>query len=157
MQFPFITYGMMLYKIYKRQYTVKTLTLRNCMCVRASRASELRIFFAFSHSKTAISFNILLVLQILCLRNIYCQVSYNICIHTQSMQFPFITYGMMLYKRQYTDKALTLRKCMYVRASRASDLRTFSNFHILKLLFPSIFCWYLRYFVSDTYLFSGVK
>ena len=40
---------------------------------------------------------------------------------------------------------------------RASELRTFSHFHILKLLFPLIFCWYFRYFVSDTYLFSGLK
>ena len=34
--------------------------------MRASAASELRKFFAFSHSKTAISFNILLVHQKLC-------------------------------------------------------------------------------------------
>ena len=34
-------------------------------------ASELRNFLAFSHCKTAISFYILLVLLILCLRNIY--------------------------------------------------------------------------------------
>ena len=30
------------------------------------------------------------------------------------MQFPFITYGMTLYKRQYTDKALLLRN-IYVQ------------------------------------------
>ena len=40
---------------------------------------------------------------------------------------------------------------MNMRASGASELRKFSNFHILKLLFPSIFCRYLRYFVSETY------
>ena len=28
---------------------------------------------------------------------------------------------------------------------RASELRKFSHFHMLKLLFPSIFCWYFRY------------
>ena len=34
---------------------------------------------------------------------------------------------------------------------RASELRKFSHFHILKLPFPSIFnCWYL-YCVSETY------
>ena len=64
MQFPFITYGMALY----RQYNDKILTLS----MRVSGASELRFFFfAFSHSKTAISFYILLVLVTLCLRNIY--------------------------------------------------------------------------------------
>ena len=47
------------------------------------------------------------------------------------MHFPFITLnGMMLYyKRQYTDKTLTLRKCMYMRAS---ELRKFWHFHIPK-------------------------
>ena len=46
-----------------------------------------------------------------------------------------------IYKRQYTDKTLTLRKCMYMymRASGASELRKFWHFRILKLLFPSIF------------------
>ena len=56
------------------------------------------------------------------------------------MQFPFITHGMVLYyKRQYTDKTLTLRKCMCMRASEASELRKFRYFYILKLLFLSIF------------------
>ena len=51
--------------------------------------------FTFSHSKTAISFNILLVLQILCLRNTFIFRSQI----TSAMHFPFITYGigMMLY------------------------------------------------------------
>ena len=40
---------------------------------------------------------------------------------------------------------------MNMRASGASELRNFSHFHILKLLFPSIFCRYLRYFASETY------
>ena len=63
----------------------------NKLCERA------RKLFPFSHSKTAISFNILLVglLQILYLRNtIYFQVSNYIFIYIQSMQFPVITYGM---------------------------------------------------------------
>ena len=40
---------------------------------------------------------------------------------------------------------------------RASELRKFSHFHILKLLFFSIFCWYFWKFVSETYLVSGLK
>ena len=50
------------------------------------------------------------------LRNIYFQVSKYICTYT--MQFPFITYGIALY-RQYNDKILTLS----MRASGASELR----------------------------------
>ena len=43
------------------------------------------------------------------------------------MQFAFMTYGMVLYnERQYTDKTLTLRKSMYMRAS----LETFRNSHV---------------------------
>ena len=38
--------------------------------------------------------------------------------------------------------------------ARASELRKFSHFHILKLLFPSIFCWYFV-FVSETYIFRS--
>ena len=41
------------------------------------RASELRKKFTFSHSKIAISFNILLVLQILCLSNTFIQCTDN--------------------------------------------------------------------------------
>ena len=67
------------------------------MNMRASGASELIFFLTFAQSKTVISFSILLVDQILSLRNIYFQVSNNTCIHnTQSMHFPYITYGMML-------------------------------------------------------------
>ena len=73
---------------YKRHYTDKTLKSieKKYMNMRASGASELR---KVSHSKTAISFNILLVLQILCLRNIYIQVSNNICIIFAYIAFPF--------------------------------------------------------------------
>ena len=60
----------------------------------------------------------------------------------------------MLYR---ADKTLTLKMYVYMRASGASELRKFSHFHILKVLFPSIFCWYFRYFVSETYLISGVN
>ena len=42
---------------------------------------------------------------------------------------------------------------MNMRASGASELRTFLHLLILKLLLPSIFCWYFRYFVSETYIY----
>ena len=85
------------------------------------RASA-EFFFAFSHSKTAISLNILLVLlMILYLRNIYIfRSQITICmIHISSMQFPVLTYGMALYiqttvYRQNTDIE---KKSMYMRAS----------------------------------------
>ena len=51
---------------YMRHYNNKTLLIEKTLCERAERAKIL----AFSHSKTTISFNILLVLMILCLRNI---------------------------------------------------------------------------------------
>ena len=59
------------------------------------------------------------------LRNIYFQVSKYICTYT--MQFPFITYGIALY-RQYNDKILTM-------SMRVSELRQFLHFHILKQLY----------------------
>ena len=62
-------------------------------------------------------------------------------------QFPFITYYMVygaIYKRQYNDKHVTLSKCMCMRASGASELWKFWHFHIPKLLFLSIFCWYIE-------------
>ena len=68
---------------------------------------------------------------------------------------PFTTL-VWRYKQQYTDKHWYGDKSMDVRASGASELRKCSHFH-LKLLFPSIFCWYFRYFVSETYMFSGLK
>ena len=57
---------------YKRYYTNKTLQLRKKIYEYGSERSErAQTIFTFSHAKTAISFNILLVLQILCLRNIF--------------------------------------------------------------------------------------
>ena len=50
-----------------------------------------------------------------------------------------ITHGMaLIYKRQYTDKTLTLWKSMNMRASGASELRIFCHFYIIKVLFLSI-------------------
>ena len=50
-----------------------------------------------------------------------------------------------------TDKTQTLRKMYEYASERALHLVS------LKLLFPSIFCWYFRYFVSETYIFSGLQ
>ena len=60
------------------------------------------------------------------------------------------------YKRQYTSKTLTLRKCMCMRASEASELRKFRYFYILKLLFLSIFCRYIRCFVGTNDMLVGL-
>ena len=94
------------YGAIKWQYTDKTLTLRKSMKMRAS---ELR---KFSH--------LLLLPSIFCwyfryfVSETYVHVSNYICIDIQSMQFPFITYGMVLSNRQYADKTLILRKSMYI-------------------------------------------
>ena len=45
---------------------------------------------------------------------------------------------------------------MYMRASEASELRNFWHFHILKLLFLSIFCRYNRYFVGTNGMLVGL-
>ena len=70
------------------------------MNMRASGATEFRRKkekkIAFSHSKNAIFSNISLVLQILCLRNMYFQVS-KFHLHTL-MQFSFIPYGIALHR-----------------------------------------------------------
>ena len=85
------------------------------MNMRASGASELR---TFSHSKTAISFNILLVLQILCLRNIfYFRFQITSAFY---MQFPFITYGMVLYINDSIPTNANIEP-MYVYASERSE------------------------------------
>ena len=48
MQFPVITYGMMLYILYKRQYTDKTLTLRKIYEYASERGASLEIFCIFT-------------------------------------------------------------------------------------------------------------
>ena len=71
------------------------------------------------------------------------------------MQIPFIIYGTVLwYKRQYTDKTRTL---MCMRASGASELGQFWDFYILKLLFLSIFCRYIRYSVGTNDMLVGLN
>ena len=39
---------------------------------------------------------------------------------------------------------------------RASELRNFLYFYILKLLFLSLFCWYIRYFVGTNEMLVGL-
>ena len=50
--------------------------------------------------------------------------------HSNAVSFYYLWYGA-IYKRQYTDKRVTLSKCMCMWAS---ELRKFWHFHILKLL-----------------------
>ena len=52
-------------------------------------------------------------------------------------------------------QTLTLSKCMCMRASGASELRTFWHSYILNLLFLSIFCRYIRYFVGTNDMLVG--
>ena len=138
---------------YKRQYRTKHWHWENLWINYASErgASVAWKLFPFSHSKTAISFNILLILLILYLRNTYIFRSQNyIFIYIQSMQFPVINYGMALYINDicmYTDKTLTLRKSMYIceRASLENFLaflhsKTAISFNILLVL--QILCRY---------------
>ena len=102
--------------------------------------------FSFSHSKSAISFNILLVLQILCLRNIYIfrsQIT-SALYAINAVSFYYFWYGAI---RQYTDNTLTLRKiCVSDESERAQN--NFEYSHSIKLRFLSIFCQYFRYYMS---------
>ena len=113
-------------------YVIKHYSLRKIY----EYASELRIFFAFSHSKTAISFNILLVLMILCLRYIYFQVSNYICIYIYN-KCSFL-YGTICINDSIHRQNTNIVKNLYMRASGASELRRFWHFYIIKVLFLSI-------------------
>ena len=64
-------------------------------------------------------------------------------IHIQSMQFPFITHGMVLYINDSIYRQNTNIEKMYVYAS---ELRKFRRFYILRV------CYFFQYFVgtSDT-------
>ena len=87
MQFPYITYGMALY----RQYNV--LTLRTSMGMRASGASKLRKFSHFHiQNWYFLLYSVNLVLLILCVRNIWLFSGLKLHLHVVS----FITYGMAL-------------------------------------------------------------
>ena len=87
----------------------------NKLCERAWK------LFPFSHSKIAISFDILLVLLILYLRNTYIFRS-QITSYIQSLQFPVITYGMALYiNDSYVYRQNTNIETIYVYASERSE------------------------------------
>ena len=147
MQSPVITYGMALYtndSIPTKQWHLENLWI--CERARSERAWKI------------LHFHILKLL----FPSIFCWYFWYFFSETyvfsglklqsvwSSMQFPVITNGMALYKRQYNDQTLSLRKFMNMRAS---ELGNFLHFHILKLLFPSIVCWYFWYFISETYLY----
>ena len=88
--------------------------------------------FAFSHSKTVISFNILLVLLILYLRIIiYFQVSnYNLHdIHIiNAVPCLLLMVWRNIYKRQYTDKNDIEKIYEYASERGASKLEFFLHF-----------------------------
>ena len=75
----------------------------------------------FSHSKTAVSFNIFVgTSDTLSQKHIQFQVSnniYGIHIHVQSMQFPCITYGIWCYIINDSIPTNTNIEQMYVYAS----------------------------------------
>ena len=160
MQFPVITYGMALYiqktvyrqnnnieKIYEYASERRTSELWKCLHFHILKLLFPSIFcwyFWYFISETYIFSGL----------KLQSESAWYIII--SSMQFPVLTYGMALYKRQYTDKTLTMIKSMYMRASGASELRKFSHFYILKLLFLSIFCWYFRYFVGTNEMLVGL-
>ena len=152
------------------------------ICERASFK-----IFAFSHSNTAISLNILLVYFRYFVSETYLISGVNILhIHIQSMEFPFITHGMVL---NINDSIPTKHyhwenECVCERAKRAS-LENFGIFTFLtlkvpeklllyglyvyyvvhicdfgmlrvKLLFISIFCRYIRCFVGTNDMLVGL-
>ena len=139
---------------YIRQYNDKTLTLRKIY----EYASELRKFSHFHILK-------LLFPLIFCwyfwyfISETYIFSCLKLHLHAyytiNAVSFYYLWYGAM-YKWQYTDKTLTSWKSMYMWASGASELRTFWHFYILKVLFPSIFCWYFRYFVGTNDMLVGL-
>ena len=70
-------------------------------------------------------------------------------IYNQCSSFLLILLMVWRYKRQYTDKTLTVRKIYEL-------IRKFSHFHILKRQFPSICCWYFRYYaLSQKHIFRS--
>ena len=118
----------------------------NKLCERA------RKLFPFSHSKTAISFNILLVLLILHLSNTYIfrsQITSSYTYNQCSSLLLYLWYGVVYINDSYVYRQNTNIEKIYVYASERSEraLKNFSHFYILRLLFLSIFCWYFRYFV----------
>ena len=107
------------------------------MCMRTSGASELRKFWHFY------------ILKLLFL-SIFCRYS-RYFVGTNDMRVGLHVPTNFLIYRQ----TLTLSKCMCMRASGASELRKIWYFCILNLLFLSIFCRYIRYFVGTNDMLVG--
>ena len=115
----------------------QTLTLSKCMCMRASGASELRKFWHFY------------ILKLLFL-SIFCRYSRYFVGTNDMLVGLHVPTNFLIYRQ-----TLTLSKCMCMRASVASELRKFWHFYILNLLFLSIFCRYIRYFVGTNDMLVG--
>ena len=96
---------------YKLTVSDKTLTLRKYKLSDTSACSHFHILVT-----TAISFNILLVLLILSISETHLSgLKVHLHVHTINTVGYYLMVGVV-YKRQYTDKTLTLRKSMYMRA-----------------------------------------
>ena len=115
----------------------QTLTLSKCMCMRASGASELRKFWHFY------------ILKLLFL-SIFCRYSRYFVGTNDMLVGLHVPTNFLIYRQ-----TLTLSKCMCMRANGASELRKFWHFLILNLLFLSIFCRYIRYFVGTNDMLVG--
>ena len=119
------------------------------------RASELNFSWHFLIQKLLFPSIFLLVLQILCLRNIHvfnfrCQITSAYIYNQWSfLLLYYLWYGAI---NDSIPETLTLRKCMCMRASE----RAKNFFYILKLLFLSIFCRYIRYVVGTNDMFVGL-
>ena len=61
-----------------------------------------------------------------------------------------------IYSRQYTDKTLTLRKSMYMRASGASLENCWHILHSKTAISFNICCWYIRYLVDTNDMLVGL-
>ena len=112
----------------------QTLTLSKCMCMRAS---ELRKCWHFY------------ILKLLFL-SIFCRYSRYFVGTNDMLVGLHVPTNFLIYRQ-----TLTLSKCMCMRASGASELRKFWHFYILNLLFLSIFCRYIRYFVGTNDMLVG--
>ena len=105
------------------------------LCERAWSERVWKIF-AFSHSKTAISFNILLVLLILYLRKKYIFSGLKSHLHnsyiytlytTNAVPCYYLGYGVIIINDSIPKKNINIEKIYY-----ASELRTFWHFYISK-------------------------
>ena len=77
--------------------------------------------------------------------------AYIYVIQSMEVSFHYLWYGTTIYTTVCRQMILTLRKSMYERASRK-----FLHFHVKKLLFLSIFCWYFRNFVGTNGILVGL-